>query len=67
MGGAVGHPMASSALGIGMAAGLPGPNMGMASGMALPAPSVVQPHGAFPHNSFNCHMSALTISGYLLM
>lgn len=45
MGGAgVGNPMASS-VGLGMAA-MPGPNMAMASGMPMPAPIVVQPHGA---------------------
>ncbi|KAK9909270.1 hypothetical protein WJX75_009873 [Coccomyxa subellipsoidea] len=44
MGGAgVGNPMASS-VGLGMAA-MPGPNMAMASGMPMPAPIVVQPHG----------------------
>ncbi len=39
MGGGVGHPMAASL------AAMPGPNMGMASGMPMPAPIVVQPHG----------------------
>lgn len=47
MDGAVGHAMASS-VGIGMA-GMPGgANMAMASGMPMPAPIVVQPHGAPP-------------------
>ncbi len=47
MGGAVGHAMASS-VGVGMA-GMPGANMAMASGMPMPAPIVVQPHGGAPH------------------